>query len=307
MRRDTRAGSQTLRDGSLEAFEYLAPSSLAEAFAALGNGKRSLMLAGGTDVIVQLRENRRHCDQLIDLKHIPELMSVDIRPDGGLDIGAAVPLADLYNNREIARRWPGLVDSASIIGGTAIQSRASFGGNLCNASPAADSSPSLMVHDARLVVASASGTREVPVEAFFAGPGRSVLQPGEILLRISIPPQPARSAVFYHRFIPRNEMDIAVASAGVRLALDDSGERIASARVALGAVGPTPMMVAAAAEAVTGQAPTPETFAKAGEAAAAAAQPITDMRGSMAQRKHLASVLTVRAFERALQRIREAR
>ncbi len=294
MRRDTRAGSQTLRDGSLEAFEYLAPSSLAEAFTALGNGKRSMMLAGGTDVIVQLRENRRHCDQLIDLKHIPELMSVDSRSDGGLDIGAAVPLA-------------GLVDSASIIGGTAIQSRASFGGNLCNASPAADSSPSLMVHDARLVVASASGTREVPVEAFFAGPGRSVLQPGEILLRISIPPQPARSAVFYHRFIPRNEMDIAVASAGVRLALDESGERIASARVALGAVGPTPMMVAAAAEAVTGQAPTSETFAKAGEAAAAAAQPITDMRGSMAQRKHLASVLTVRAFERALQRIREAR
>ena len=116
LRRDTRAGSQTLRDGSLEAFEYLAPSSLAEAFTALGNGKRSMMLAGGTDVIVQLRENRRHCDQLIDLKHIPELMSVDIRSDGGLDIGAAVPLADLYNNREIARRWNARFERRQVAG-----------------------------------------------------------------------------------------------------------------------------------------------------------------------------------------------
>ncbi len=291
----------------MESFEYLAPRTLAEVFAALGNGKRSLMLAGGTDVIVQLRENRRSCDQLIDLKHIPELMAVDIRADGGLDIGAAVPLAELYGNRDIARRWPGLVDAASIIGGRAIQSRASFGGNLCNASPAADSSPSLMAHGAVLTVASANGTRTVPVEQFFAGPGRSVLQPGEILLRVSVPPQPARSAVFYHRFIPRNEMDIAVASAGVQLVLDESGERIAAARVALGAVAATPIMLPAAAEAVVGQAPVAETFAKAGEAASAAAQPITDMRGSAAQRKHLVSVLTVRAFEHALQRIREGR
>lgn len=291
----------------MESFEYLAPRTLAEAFAALGNGKRSLMLAGGTDVIVQLRENRRSCDQLIDLKHIPELMAVDIRADGGLDIGAAVPLAELYGSRDIARRWPGLVDAASIIGGRAIQSRASFGGNLCNASPAADSSPSLMAHGAVLTVASANGTRTVPVEQFFAGPGRSVLQPGEILLRVSVPPQPARSAVFYHRFIPRNEMDIAVASSGVRIQLAADGATIEGARVALGAVAATPIMVPAAAAALVGRPAGPEAFAAAGQAASDAATPIDDMRGGAAQRKHLARILTIRALEGALQRLREAR
>ncbi|HMO54737.1 MAG TPA: FAD binding domain-containing protein, partial [Tepidiformaceae bacterium] len=130
---------------------------------------------------------------------------------------------------------PAVVDAASIIGGTAIQSRASLGGNLCNASPAADSSPALMVLGAKLRIASANGTRELPVEEFFTGPGRNALQPGELLVSVHIPAQPASSGAFYHRFIPRNEMDIAVASAGVRIALDGSGN-ISEARVAVGAV-----------------------------------------------------------------------
>lgn len=287
----------------MEAFDYLEPRSLSEALSALGNGKRSLMLAGGTDVIVQLREGRRECDQLIDLKHIPELMSYRITGDGSLEIGAAVPLAELYEDPEVRRRFPALVDAATIIGGIAIQSRASLGGNLCNASPAADSSPALMALSARLVIVGPSGNREVAVEEFFTGPGRSALQPGELLLQVKIPAPTASSGAFYHRFIPRNEMDIAVASAGASLTLDGSG-RIQAARVALGAVAATPIMVPAAASALIGKEPNTDAFAAAGTAAAAAAAPIDDMRGGIAQRKHLSKVLTVRALEGALQRIR---
>lgn len=291
----------------MEAFDYVAPRSLAEAFAALGNGKRSLMLAGGTDVIVQLREGRKQCDQVIDLKHIPEMMAMSFRPDGSLEIGAAVPLARVYEDATVRSRLPALVDAASIIGGTAIQSRASLGGNLCNASPAADSSPALMVLGARLNIASPSGSRELPVEEFFAGPGRNNLQPGELLVSIRIPAQPDRSAAYYHRFIPRNEMDIAVASAGVRIQLAADGSTIESARAALGAVAPTPILVPAAAAALVGKPAGPEAFAAAGLAASDAATPIDDMRGGVAQRKHLAKILTIRALEGALQRLREAR
>jgi len=291
----------------MENFDYLAPRSLAEAYSALGNGRTSLMLAGGTDVIVQLREGRKRCDQLIDLKHIPELMALRVASDGSLEIGAAVPCAVVYENAEVARRFPAIVDSAQIIGGIQIQSRASLGGNLCNASPAADSSPALIVLGARLVIGSASGTREIPVEQLFSGPGKNSLQPGEILLQIKVPAPGPNSGAFYHRFIPRNEMDIAVASAGVRLTLDASGRRIESARVALGAVAATPLLVPAAGEALAGKPATEESFKLAGAAASAAATPITDMRGSAAQRKHLVSVLTVRALNGALQRIRETR
>ena len=287
----------------MEAFDYVAPRSLSEAFNALGNGKKTLLLAGGTDVIVQLREGRRECDQLIDLKHIPELMSYSFVSDGSLEIGAAVPLAQLYEDPEVRRKYPALVDCATIIGGIAIQSRATLGGNLCNASPAADSSPALMAMSARLVIASNSGNREVACEDFFAGPGRSTLQPGELLLSIKLPAPAPESGAFYHRFIPRNEMDIAVASAGVSITLDGSGN-VTGARVALGAVSATPIMVPGAAEALIGKSANDESFAGAGAAAADTASPIDDMRGGVAQRRHLSKVLTIRALEGALQRIR---
>lgn len=290
----------------MEAFDYVAPRSLADAFAHLTNGRSSLMLAGGTDVIVQLREGRRHCDQLIDVKHIPELTALRFVADGSLEIGAAKPLAEIYEDAEVARRLPGLVDAAALIGGIQVQSRASLGGNLCNASPAADASPALMVLGARLVIGSATGSREVPVEEFFLGPGRNALQPGELLVQVKIPPQPANSNAHYLRFIPRNEMDIAVASAGVRFALNGDG-RIEFARVALGAVAATPLMVPGAAAALNGNLPTEETFAAAGDASAALATPINDMRGSVAQRHQLVRVLTIRALRGALTRIQEAR
>ena len=160
----------------MENFDYLAPRSLDEAYAHLGNGRTSLMLAGGTDVIIQLREGRRRCDQLIDVKQIPELTALRFAADGTLELGAATPLALMYEDGEVRRRLPALVDAASIIGGIQIQSRASIGGNLCNASPAADSSPALMALGARVVIGSKAGTRELPVEEFCTGPGQSAGQ-----------------------------------------------------------------------------------------------------------------------------------
>jgi carbon-monoxide dehydrogenase medium subunit len=234
------------------------------------------------------------------------MMAVSLKTDGSLEIGAAAPLAEIYENPEIRRRFPAIVDASTIIGGTQIQSRATLGGNLCNASPAADSSPALMALGARLVLGSNAGTREMAVEEFFTGPGRSALQAGELLVSIRIPAPARNSGAFYHRFIPRHEMDIAVASAGVLVELDGSGN-IGRARVALGAVGPTPLMVPAAASAVAGKPASADTYALAGKAAADAATPITDMRGSVVQRKHLCSVLTVRAFERAVERAKENR
>jgi len=291
----------------MEAFEYVAPRTLAGVYGHLGNGKGIALIAGGTDLIIQLRESRRSCNQVVDIKHVPELTSVNITSAGLLEIGAAVPLAQLYEDAEIRRRWPALIDAASIIGGIQVQGRASLGGNLCNASPAADSPPALMVLGATLRVGSASGSREIPVADLFVGPGRNALQPGELLLQIVVPPMAAHSGAFYHRFTPRNEMDIAVASAGAWLQLSPDGGRIEAARVAIGAVAPTPLAVPAAAEALAGQAPGDAAFARAGEAAAAAARPITDMRGSAAQRRHLVKVLTQRALQGALQRAREAR
>ncbi len=291
----------------MEAFDYVAPRTLAEAYAHLGNGKRTALLAGGTDLIIQLREYRRSCDLVIDIKHIPELTAVNTTAAGAIEIGAAVPLAQLYEDAEIRRRWPALVDAASIIGGIQVQGRASLGGNLCNASPAADSPPALMVLGATLRIGSVSGSREIPVADFFLGPGRNALQPGELLVQIGVPPMPARSGAFYHRFIPRNEMDIAVASAGAWLQLTSDGGRIEAARVAVGAVAPTPLAVPVAAEVLIGQAPGDAVFTRAGEAAAATARPITDMRGSAPQRRHLIKVLTERALQAALQRAREVR
>jgi CO/xanthine dehydrogenase FAD-binding subunit len=290
----------------MKPFEYLAPTSLDDLYSALQGDVRSAMLAGGTDVIIQLREGRREVDQLIDVKHIAELMTLEIESDGTLAIGAATPVCEIYEDESIRQNFPGLVDAASLIGGIAIQGRASLGGNICNASPASDSAPALMALGAQLVIGSGTGTRTLPVEDFFVGPGQNALAGDEILLQIRVPALTANSNSFFLRFIPRNEMDIAVVNCGARIELNAAGDSITDARVAVGAVAPTPLMVPSAAQALIGQAPTEEAFAAAGAAASAAATPITDMRGSAKQRTHLASVLTVRALRGALQRITEA-
>lgn len=291
----------------MRAIQYAAPASVTDAVAILNEfGTRARILAGGTDLIVQVREHVRDVDVFVDGKRIPELMELSFSPEGGLVLGAAVPCYRIYQDPAVAGHYPALIDSASIIGGTAIQGRASVGGNLCNAGPAADSIPTLIAYGSIARVMGPDGERRVPVEEFCVAPGVNALQPGEMLLSLHLPPPPPRSGARYLRFIPRNEMDIAVVGVGAGLALDGSGN-VASARIALGAVAPKPLFVPEAGAALVGKPPTDEAFARAAALAQAAATPIEDMRGSIEHRKHLVGVLTRRALRGALDRAQNNR
>lgn len=287
----------------MRAIEYAAPASVEEAVQILArHGAEARVLSGGTDIIVQAREGRRPVAVLVDAKTIPEMNELRFQPDGGLQLGAAVPCALIYENDEVIRRFPALVDSASLIGGIQIQSRASLGGNLCNSSPAADSIPTLIALGATCQIAGPGGRRELPVEQFCTGPGRNALQDGEMLVALSFPAPAANSGAAFERFIPRNEMDIAVCNAAASVQLSDDGATFRAARIAVGAVAPTPLLLADAAAALAGQPVSNETINRAAELASATARPITDMRGSIAQRRHLAKVLTTHVLERAVER-----
>jgi carbon-monoxide dehydrogenase medium subunit len=203
----------------LKEIDYAAPKTIAEAVNLLSEkGDRARILAGGTDIIVQVREHRRDLDLLLDIKHIPEVNELAYDTRQGLRIGAAVPCYRIYEDAGIAKTFPGLIDAVSLIGGVQIQSRASVGGNLCNASPAADTIPALIAHQAVCVIVGPHSVRELPVEQFCTAPGRTALQRGELLLRLRLRPPPPRFGAAYLRFIPRNEMDIAVVGAGVSTA-----------------------------------------------------------------------------------------
>jgi carbon-monoxide dehydrogenase medium subunit len=195
-----------------------------------------------------------------------------------------------------------LIDAIHLIGGVQIQYRASVGGNLCNASPAADSIPALIVHEASCIIAGADGTRKVPVENFCTAPGKNVLEHGELLVAVSIPPPKENFGAHYLRFIPRNEMDIAVVGAGASVTLDAAKQKILSARIALGAVAPTPLFVEEAGTFLAGKEISDENIREAAAIAQAAARPISDLRGTAEHRKHLCAVLTRRALEKAIER-----
>lgn len=290
----------------MKAFSYAAPRSIGEVTVLLSqNGYQARILAGGTDILTQMRENRQSADLLVDVKNIPELNELRYDPVEGLTIGAAVPCLRIWNDPTIAAVYPGLIDGISLIGGIQIQGRATVGGNLANASPAADSIPPLIVHEAQCEIASGSGTRTLPVEKFCIAPGRTALQPGEFLVRLTIKPPAKGFGAHYLRFIPRNEMDIAVVGAGAAVSLDDTGTRFRSVRVALGAVAPTPLYVAGIGELLAGQEISDDVVEQAGQMASEAASPISDMRGSAEQRKHLAGVLTRRALYSAIERARQ--
>jgi carbon-monoxide dehydrogenase medium subunit len=291
----------------LKAIDYLAPKTITEACAALASkSDRARCLAGGTDVIVQVRENRRDIDLFVDIKYIPEVNELAYNLQRGLRLGAAVPCYRIYEHAEIARAYPGLIDAVSLIGGIQIQSRASVGGNLCNASPAADSIPPLIALEAVALIAGPGGTREVPVENFCTAPGRTVLQRGEFLVSMRLPPPKSHSGAQYLRFIPRNEMDIAVVGAGVAVTLDASRTRCTAARVALAAVAPTPLLVPEAGAALADGPLTDALIDKAAALARAAAKPISDMRGDADYRRHLVGVLVKRALHGAVARARHA-
>lgn len=289
----------------MQEFDYIRAKSETEVVSLLSrDGDAVRILSGGTDLIVQLREGRRQARSLVDIKYVPEANELTYDPSYGLRLGAAVPCHRLCADPTFARIYPGLLDAVSLIGGMAIQGRASIGGNLCNASPAADSIPALIVHRAVCIIAGPGGRREVPVEDFCTAPGQTVLRHGEFLVALCIPPPGPRFGAAYLRFTPRNEMDIAVVGAGASVTLDEGHTRFVSARIALGAVAPTPLLVPEAGEYLAGKPVSVEVIAEAARIAQAATRPISDMRGTAAQRRHLAAVLTRRVLEKAVERAR---
>jgi xanthine dehydrogenase FAD-binding subunit len=286
-------------------FAYAAPASLSEATALLAKADgKAKVLAGGTDVLVQLRENLRDAELVVDVKKIPELMELSFSSAKGLRLGASVPCYRIYENAEITKAYAALADATNIVGGWQIQSRASVGGNLCNSSPAADTIPALIAHNVTCVIAGPKGQREVKVEQFCTAPGKNVLQPGELLVTLIFPPPAANSGSAYERFIPRNEMDIAVAGAGSWLQLSDDGETVKQARIGLCAIAPTPRFAEEASRWLPGKPATEDIFARAGELARNVAEPITDMRGTAEYRMHLVGVLVKRTLLRAAERAR---
>lgn len=290
----------------MRAIQYAAPRSLDDAVAILqAVGAKARILAGGTDLIVQVGTDARDVEVFVDGKHIPELMEISFDTAKGLTLGAAVPCYRIYENPLIKQHYPALVDATSIIGGTGIQGRASVGGNLCNSGPAADSIPALIAYGATARIRGTAGERTVSVEDFCTAPGKNVLKPDELLVSIHLPTPAPHSGAHYLRFIPRNEMDIAEVGAGASLTLNSAGDQILSARIALAAVAPTPLFIPEAGASLIGKAPTPEALAQAAKIAQERATPINDMRGTAEHRKHLAGVITRRALEKALERARE--
>ncbi len=285
--------------------DYAAPTSLDGATSLLAeHQEKARVLAGGTDLLVLMRVNpgRVHSpDLIVDIKEVPELNEVSYDAEKGLTLGAAVPCYKIYQNDEIAQAYPGLIDAAALIGGIQIQGRASIGGNLCNATPSADSIPALIAHSVTCTIAGPGGTtRQVAAEDFCTGVSQTVLKPDEVLVSLHFPPPPPNFGARYLRFIPRNEMDIAVAGAGVSVVL--SNGNITSARVALASVAPTPLFVREAGEALEGMPATEESVRIASDLARNAAKPISDMRGTIEYRKHLCEVLTRRALLTAIER-----
>lgn len=285
-------------------FDYAAPPSLSEAVQLLaGKNGSARPLAGGTDLIDHVRTGRLEPDVVVDIKKIPELNVLEVGAQG-LRLGAAVPCWKIYGSDAIQSDYSALADACMIIGGIQIQSRASVGGNLCNSGPAADSTPALIALNATCVIAGPAGNREVPVEEFCTGPGKNVLQPGELLVELRMPKPAANSGSHYRRFIPRNEMDIAVVGVGASVTLDKTGKQIESARIGLGAVAPTPLFAEKVSASLAGKPATEETFRAAGEQARQGISPIDDMRGTREFRLQLTGVLVERVLTAAAERAR---
>ncbi|MCR9096531.1 MAG: xanthine dehydrogenase family protein subunit M [bacterium] len=281
---------------------FEAPTEVDAAVALLAGEEGARVLSGGTDLLVQMRLGAGAPPLFVDVKRIPRLSAVQL-DSKGLRIGAAVPAAEIYENESIRSLWPGLAEATDLIGSTQIQGRATWSGNLCNASPAADSVPALIACGATAVIAGPSGERRVAVEDFTTGPGKTVLERGELVVEFEVPAPAPHASDAYLRLIPRTEMDIAVVGAGVALTLDDAGT-VTEARVALGAVAPTAIRVPEAEAALVGSSVDDDALTAASAAATAAASPIDDKRGTVAYRKKIAGVLTTRAAKIAAERAR---
>ena len=277
--------------------DYFAPTSVEEAVGLLTAAPNRRVFAGATDVIPQIRSGRPEPEGLVDLKRIERLVS--LRDAGSMwVIGAATPTVRLTDDAKLSAEFPGLVEAAGLIGSDQVQSRSSLGGNLCNASPAADSVPAMIVNAMRAVIATPTGTRTIPVVEVATGPGRTSLGPGEFIIEFELDHAPALTGDAYLRMIPRTEMDIAVVGAGVRLTLDSVGN-VTAAAVALGAVAPTVVRVPDAEAALVGNSLSDAVLSAVAAAASAACNPIDDKRGTIAYRRHVAGVLAKRAALKA--------
>ncbi len=282
---------------------YEAPETLQDAVSLLGDADMTAsVMAGGTDLIIQMRDLVNESRLVVDLKKIPEMMRATLSGDG-LALGPSMCCAEFAARDDIKAVFPGLVESAHLIGSTQVQGRASIGGNLCNSSPAADTIPALIVNGAQCIIIGPDGERTLSVEEFVTGVGQNCLGKGELLRLITLPRPAANTSDAYLRFIPRSEMDIAVAGAGVSLTLDDGGV-CTSARVAIGAVAPTAILVPGAADALLGSKIDDAALQKAADAASEASNPITDRRGTVEYRRHVVGVLTKRAAAIAAERAR---
>ena len=287
--------------------DYYEPASVGEAIDLLHRGGGNYkLIAGGTDVIINLRRHTERCRALINIKKMPDIATWSADAGKGLHIGAATPFRELERSTTVIQQYPALLESMVVIGSLQLRNQATIGGNLCNASPAADSAPSLMVYGAMVTyVDDGQGERTLPVEQFFADPGRSVLGPTGVLLRVDVPEPTKDTGACYLRFTPRSAMDIAIASVASRVTLEPSSGRIQDVAIALGAVAPTPVRAQNAEDALRGQEPTQATLSNAAELAKEDCSPISDLRGSASYRSSLIEVLVRRTLESAVQRARE--
>lgn len=289
----------------MKRFDYFAPLSLPEALAILAERPEAAPLAGGTNILVQIKEGHRSETAVLSLRRLPELTLLTHQddPPGSLVIGAAVTMKCIAGDPWIQSHYPALATAAGLIGSVQTRNMATVGGNLCNASPSADTAPPLLVFDTQVVLAGAGGERDLPLAEFFIGPGVTALRPGELLKALVIPGTPARFGSAYVRHIPRAAMDISVVGVAAAVSLDPD-QTIAEARIALGAVAPTPMRAGAAERLLNGRPVDGNLIAEAGSAAAAEAQPVDDVRASVAYRRHLVNVLTQDALRKAIENAR---
>ena len=286
----------------MDDLRYETPESVDAAIALLAKKGDAKVLAGGTDLLVQMRFDMVEPQLIVDIKKIAETRKISAEK-GGFRVGAAVAGAELGEHAALKKAWPGVVEAAELIGSTQIQGRASMGGNLCNASPAADSVPALIAAGATVTIAGPKGTRELAVEKVATAPGKTSLRKGEFVVSIFLPKPAPRSGDAYLRFIPRTEMDIAVVGAGVSLSLDKDGT-ISAARIALGAVAPTALVVGKAAKAIIGSKLEDDAMQNLAAVASAACNPIDDKRGTVEYRIKVAGVLARRAAQIAYDRAR---
>lgn len=285
-------------------FEYFAPQSLPDALTLLQErGEGGRVLAGGTDLVVQVKEGEKIPipSYLVSLRRIPELRGIDLNDGNSLRIGATATMAEVAGSPLVRERCRALADGADIVGSIQTMNMATVGGNVCNAAPSADTAPPLLVHEAVAVVAGPRGERELPLEEFWLGPSQTALQPGELLRELRLPAAPAATGGVYVRRTPRKQMDIAVVGVAVLLTLGQ-GDRIERARIALGAVAPTPIRAGKAEVALEGKTASESLFAQAAETAASEASPIDDIRGSAEFRRHLVRVTTERCLLEAARR-----